>query len=786
LASIPKKKWVNKDQPKENEFIGYTGSTVYAGYFDEDYITDLNGKTAVETYDKMRRGDGQVKMVLNAIKNPIKSASFKHVPASDSARDKEIAEFLDWNWFENDFFDFSEKLSEILTYLDFGFCVMEKELSRAYHKYYKDVHALTDIGFRKQSTIESWDIQGRRGLQGIRQIAYGDTVDDQTAGDVYIPRESLLIFTNEKEGDNYEGISLLRQAYGHWFRKNLYLKLNGIGIEKGSIGTPVGKYPRGAKEDEKQKFIQTLSNFTGHQSAHIVIPQGYDLEVFKTPYDSDKTMSSIFYEDTQMSKMILFQFLELGQNGSSGSYALGADQSDLALASIQFIGDYICRKMDKVNQDLVRWNFGEVDENPRCKCSGINQKKGKELAELIKTYVDSRVIRPDDTLEINVRETHNLPKMETTREEDAKKRETDTITRQGQDRGGDDDPGDDDQNLDSDQKKPGSEDPPESTNSNDQVPKPPKFSEPSQSEYFRALTEYEKPINLAEIKEGFEDEKRKLLRTMKTELSQIVTNTLRIVERLLKKNEDNRSSVATEFKVNKRQYEKKLQAQLTNIVVEGANQAQKDLSAKLPRELDEKLQTTRSFKKQTQFLPKHIQNALFYEIARQAETHAQRIESVVGFGIISGVEAQKTDKEIIFQIEKDLEQYVDSPQVQSAAGTLAAKGINRGRFGFFFDQKNLQKIQAFQYSAVLDGATTPICLSLDKKIVKPNDPDLLSLRPPNHYNCRSILVPITIYEEKPEITGIQVDPTNESLVKQFEKRGKEPPDMQKILKTRNI
>ena len=53
-------------------------------------------------------------------------------------------------------------------------------------------------------------------------------------------------------------------------------------------------------------------------------------------------------------------------------------------------------------------------------------------------------------------------------------------------------------------------------------------------------------------------------------------------------------------------------------------------------------------------------------------------------------------------------------------------------------------VVGFRYSSLLDGVTTPICKHLHNKYIKIDDPDLLKLRPANHFSCRSMLEPLTI------------------------------------------
>ena len=756
-----------KSIKKKSEFIGYTGTSIAGGAFDEEYLTNWDMITAIDTYDKMRRSDSQIKMVLSAIKNPIKSAIFTHVQDENNDKSEEITDYLNWNWFENPLFDFDQWLSELLTYLEFGFSIHEKKFSVYEHSDFGLVHVISGMGFRKQSTIQEWDIKGNQGLQGVRQITYGDTVNDNRTSDVYIPVEKLCIFVNEREGDLWEGISILRPCYGPWFRKNLYLKLNAIGIEKAAIGTPIGTYPRGMEtSDDKTEFTNILKNFAVHQSSYILKPSGFDVDVIKIDFDSDKIMSAIKYEDIQMSKSILFQFLELGTSGSTGSFALGADLSDIALSALQYVGDGICKKIDSINRNLVRWNFGDVDYIPYAKCSGINQKSGKELSEVVKMFADAGIIRPDDRLEAEIRERYNLPNAETTREQDELKRSKqapDVTT----------------PTIPEPEVKPSDETPDEVENDETKVIENAKLAESSNG-FWRELTEYEKSINFTEINQDFETEKDKLHRMMKIDLAKLSDRAIRGVESLLKRNKDDKAKAALSFDLNGKSYEVDLAKQYARIVGVGAKQAESDLKIKLS-ELYTLAETD-----PLKYLPEHVIAALKLQARYQAGVHVQEIERIVAAGIMTGVEQQMDEAQILAGINVELNEYVESGVIANAAGTAVSININRGRDGWFFNPSNIKQIQAFQYSAILDTRTTDICLSLDGKISKPNDRDLIGLRPPNHHNCRSILVPITINEKKPEITGMFIDPDNPSLKKRYKDEGKPKPNMQKIQKSRTL
>jgi len=73
--------------------------------------------------------------------------------------------------------------------------------------------------------------------------------------------------------------------------------------------------------------------------------------------------------------------------------------------------------------------------------------------------------------------------------------------------------------------------------------------------------------------------------------------------------------------------------------------------------------------------------------------------------------------------------------------------FNNARMNEFNDPEIADFVQAYEYSAIIDSETTDFCNGHNGEIIKANDPRLPNLTPPAHYNCRSLLVPITADEE---------------------------------------
>ncbi len=83
--------------------------------------------------------------------------------------------------------------------------------------------------------------------------------------------------------------------------------------------------------------------------------------------------------------------------------------------------------------------------------------------------------------------------------------------------------------------------------------------------------------------------------------------------------------------------------------------------------------------------------------------------------------------------------------------TNVFEALNEARYNFFTDPSLDGFVEALEYSAILDARTTAICSHLDGRVFSV-DSDVWTTngyRPPNHFNCRSLLIAVTV-----EDTGI--------------------------------
>ena len=90
-------------------------------------------------------------------------------------------------------------------------------------------------------------------------------------------------------------------------------------------------------------------------------------------------------------------------------------------------------------------------------------------------------------------------------------------------------------------------------------------------------------------------------------------------------------------------------------------------------------------------------------------------------------------------LDRDLSK-LTQVQLERFARTKHTEVMNTARVEFFQDSG---VIAGYQYSAILDDVTTNICGALHGKKFAAGDEPI----PPLHFNCRSVLIPITKYEE---------------------------------------
>lgn len=147
-----------------------------------------------------------------------------------------------------------------------------------------------------------------------------------------------------------------------------------------------------------------------------------------------------------------------------------------------------------------------------------------------------------------------------------------------------------------------------------------------------------------------------------------------------------------------------------------------------------------------------IQNELLQGVKngkRHEQVAADIYEALIRKGMttleeVGFVEDRDTLKSMVEDALLDVLPTVNVPAyLNTLARTNTYMAMNEARFAEFTDPSVSDFVVALRYSAILDDRTTAICEQLHGATYLPGNPLWEVYRPPNHYNCRSLLVAVT-------------------------------------------
>ncbi len=668
--------------------MGSSGTELFAGYFSEEYLQLLRGRKGAKIYDEMRRSETQVAMLLNAVMNPIKAGTweFEAADVPNGELHKELIQFC-----AKDGIDWETHLHEALTMLICGYSLFEIVNNVVFNDpKFGTFNGLKGLAFRSQKTIERWNVDNATGsLQSVEQWVQGDLVKGRSAV-LKMDANFLLVFTLQKEGDNYEGISALRPMYGPWFRKNLYLKIAAIGLEKNAIGTPLGTIPKGKQDPEElENFKSTLSNFTAHESAYLTVAEGWKIEILKSDFDVTKVKEIILMENTEMINSLVANFLALGTNGGGGAFALGSDLSDFFLTGIQNYANIICGVWNrKLIPDLIKMNFGPQAAYPKLKATGINDKAGKELAEIIKSLSDSKIITPDMKLEEFLRKQYALPK-------------------------------------------------PDVATSREVKPPAPSFGAQFSERRIKLAETYKKQWNndKADLKELMQMGLTDLLEGYKKQISAKWKNSTPA----------SRPAIALQLEPKGlTQYKQALREELAKIANTALIGAKKETPKAKNVKLSETIQLAAPKGGYFDQLPANIKRIVRTQADLIAQSQDADLNKVVSFQFSTSQASTDDVDQVLTDIDDAAVPVIEGStstgmSIDAAAGNAVSSISNQARLEWFFEPEVLETIESFTFTN--EDPVSEICQELDGTTWSVNDPDLDRYSPPLHHNCKSRLEP---------------------------------------------
>ena len=413
--------------------VGVPGTPIVGGFLLDmgEYNTELQGRAAISHYEKMRRGDAQVRATLAACKLPVQSAKWEVVPdvrahghaplqstrAGKATRAKadEVANFVRDNLFGGLEYrtstgalvtqSWDEVVRNALLMLDFG-CSIHEDVwavdgDRLRLRRLASRHPLTYYRWHVEpdgETLWAMEQYGYRGFQFLN---------------VLLPAEKMCRFTYQQEAANFWGIALQRAMYPHWYIKSQLYRIDSIANERNALGIPVFKLAPGFSKEDKEAAYNFVTQLATHEATGLVEPPGDQttgLRIVGYEGRLRDVMPSIQHHNTMISIAALAMFMQLGQEGRGGSRALGESHGSFFLLSLQNLADHIANAItSQTIRRLVAFNFGDDAPVPRLIAANVQSRDVTELAQVLTQFAQSGLAISDEGLRDFIRQELALP-----------------------------------------------------------------------------------------------------------------------------------------------------------------------------------------------------------------------------------------------------------------------------------------------------------------------------------------------------------------------------------------
>ena len=420
--------------PKEIGRIGQYrfGTNGSGSIFFEEFLRELRGVKGVQAFTEMADNDATVGAILFAIEMLMRQCEFHIEPASDSAKDKEAAEFVE-SCMDDMERTWADTLSEILSFLTYGWSYHEIVYKRRVgktsspitnSKYQDGLIGWRKLPIRSQDTLYGWEYKDDTDeLIGMTQ-APPPNYEHLT-----IPIEKALHFRTRSRKDNPEGRSILRTAYRAYYFKKRLEEIEGYGMERDLAGFPVLYAPADMPIwDEDPEMVQTLaraerivSSIRRDAREGLVLPggeNGWKLELVSSGSRRQFDTNAIIDRyDKRIATSVLADFVMLGQQ-AVGSFALADSKTQIFGMAIGTYLDVICEVFN--NQGIPRLidingdHFKGITDYPKMVHGDIDEPDLQQFATFVKEMVGAGVVVPDDTLEEEVRRVGRLPEKKDT------------------------------------------------------------------------------------------------------------------------------------------------------------------------------------------------------------------------------------------------------------------------------------------------------------------------------------------------------------------------------------
>jgi len=691
--------------------------TIYKSpVFADSYIFPFNPDPLVSGNDysiyKEMMNDDQVKAAISLKKDMVINTGWKIECENDEIKEFVEAAFKRINEGLTVDMSFEDSLRDILSSYEFGFSLTEPVYGLEEEGEYQGKYIYKCLKTRPPDTFR-FNIDDKGNVTSISQV--------QNMGEKQFKPSMFIHHVYQQEFGNPYGRSDLSAAHDHWKAKKFVMRFMAMYLERFAQPTVAGEYPTTMDSNEINAFHTMLKSIQSHTT--LAFPQGTKIDLLYPQRDgSDSYIKAVDLYNMMIARSILVPDL-LGIGGAQtkgGSLALGKEHFKTFLGTIYKDRQALERKITlKLVKPLIEVNFGKSDVPVEFKFVEYTEDDVSAYADLWVKAVSAKIFKPNPEEINHFRSITGFPEGDVM--------EFPEPTEFGPDG------------------KPIKPNEPPKTpfdKNGKRVEEPEGEKKPKKDEgkyalkTFREKTAFEKKVDFVEMKRTLDESEDTVFQALRRTAKMVFGD---FIDQIRDK------GLIRNFRPEKMNEIQPRHMKEMNLVFRNHfRQLFRDSIDEARREIFPNGVKTSKFS--DALLPEEFEEIIAAESFKVVGDYATHITKKGKNVLVEGIKSGQSEADIVRAI-RDLAVDETESWLATVVRTKTTEIYNEARRSYWEnDEFASQLVEAYQFSAIMDNRTSDVCAELDGKIFSLED-EVARITPPLHFNCRSVLVPITKFEE---------------------------------------
>jgi len=688
---------------------------------------DLIGKKGAGIYKKMLI-DEQVKAVVKFKRDAITSRDYTFEVDREKLGDDEADRRIAIT--EKTISKMKGKpvdlLNSIMTAMHQGFSITEKN----FHQFDFEGLLYWGLGDAKLKPSDTFEfmVDDFGNITGFEQTVTGRNIK--------LDINKFIHHVQNPEFDLQYGSSELREAYRAWFSKDMTITFYNIWLERSAMGFKWIKTDTPPNTSAYKAIQSVLTNTVN--GAGMILSTEDEFNVSFPASNGEAFLKAIDLHDLSIARALLVpNLMGITPAGQTGSFS----QSDTQLEAFLWTLDQEASRLEETLNDqlfnqLGLLNFGD-DDWPRIRFQPISDRRIQAIIVLWKDLVSTGAVKATETDEAHIRKLLDFPERFEDDLIDNSDTPSPTIA-----------PDTPDETI---QGETVVLDDPQGETDNAAHPKKDKMK--NKAAFAAALKRVDFKV-IQRTTEQAEAAQAEVITSRMFEMTKDVVHQVKVLQGQDTLEAEQQGIAFSEKDVAKLQ--KEVNQSLQGFWSIGQKNAENEIDKSKGLAFSMKINRDR-----LDFISRDFFMQKSFKVAGKLSDDAI---AVITNEIANGVKGGKTFKQIEQSIYLAMGSngFVNMDDYRQALGaaidpnlvnpqaridtmlrTNGFEAVNEARVAFFTDPELDGFVEGLEYSAIMDSRTTQICQHLDGRTYADDAEEWEKYKPPNHFNCRSLLIAVT-------------------------------------------